>query len=186
MKYIKTYEARTLGISVIGYHKSQKLNHMLKADFRLEYSNAGLFGNAIYFTESSNIAFGSGYYCCKFKISLTKPILDMNKKISIDEASKLLYTFNKIYNTNITFDDYKDINEIEDINTIDSIQYGDLFGDDILGWNIHLRDFIQNQLGYNSFMYYQDRWTDFSPEKTDYGRCYGVYDHTKIKYLETL
>lgn len=181
MKYIKTFENKLTtdkNIKIV-YHISHSLEHMLKSDFKMEYANDGLYGKAIYFSESPNILYGTDYkrsYCCKFKITLDEPILDMNKEITNEEANKLLLVFNDKYKCEKVYDfneEYK------------NVQYGEFF-DEIVGWkyNKYLQDFIHNHLGYKSFVYYQDRFTNFSTEKTDYGRAYGVYDTTKIKYVD--
>ena len=180
---------------VIAYHLSNQLEHMLQADFRMEYSSDySIFGKAIYFSSSPDIQYapmneGKKPYCCKFEITLEEPILDMNRLIPVFEADRLLKDFKSIMEDkheslylrgllNYTFKKEYD----------DTIQMGEFFervgsfGNDGLTKYYHY--FIHNYLGYNSFQYFQNSYTDYVTEKGDYGISYGVYNKKNIKFLD--
>jgi len=174
---------------IICYHVSNKLNHMLNSDFKLEYADDfSLFGHAIYFSSSPNIVYfpsnGGKKYVCKFSIILEEPILDMNKEISIDEANTLLHDFLSISKIkDKTLNSYMFKHNFEN-----GVQYGEFFVKiaSLTRWdyNKHFRKFIQNYMGFNSFKYYQNDWTDFQTELGDYGTAYGLYNPKNIKYLD--
>ena len=180
---------------VIAYHLSNQLEHMLRADFRMEYSSEySIFGKAIYFSSSPDIQYapmneGKKTYCCKFEITLEEPLLDMNRLIPIFEADRLLKDFKAIMEDkdkslylkgllNYSFEKEYD----------DTIQMGeflyriDSFGNEDL--TKHYDYFIHKYLQYNSFQYFQNSFTDYMTEKGDYGISYGVYDKKNIKFID--
>jgi hypothetical protein len=179
---------------IIVYHVSDSLEHMLKADFRLEYSkDASLFGKAIYFSTSLNILYSPSsekkIYKCKFSIIPEEPILDLNKEISVQEANKLLKDFISLFKIQKS-SEYK----LHEYNFKDGyfhkggmVQYGEFFEKiaKLTWWdyNKFFKGFIQN-LGFNSFKHYQTAWTDFSEKITDYGTAYGLYGPKNIKYID--
>jgi hypothetical protein len=70
---------------IICFHQSNDAEHMMRGDFSLEKASGnGLFGSAIYFSESSDMSQQLGKYLCKFSIILDEPVLDMN--MPIDES----------------------------------------------------------------------------------------------------
>jgi len=176
---------------IIVYHVSDSLEHMLKADFRLEFSkDASLFGKAIYFSTSPNIYYKPSsdkkIYKCKFSIIPEEPLLDLNKEMLVDEADKLLEDFISLFKIQKS-SEYK-IHEYKFNRNFDnSVQYGEFFEKiaKLTWWdyNKFFKDFIQN-LGYNSFKHYQTGWTDFSDEEGDYGSAYGLYSPKNIKYID--
>lgn len=174
---------------IICYHVSNKLNHMLNSDFKLEYADDfSLFGHAIYFSSSPNIVYfpsnGGKKYICKFSIILEEPILDMNKEISIGEANTLLHDFLSISKIkDKTLDSYFFKKDFDD-----GVQYGSFFekiaNKTSWDYNKHFRNFIQKYLGFNSFKYYQNDCTDFRTELGSYGTAYGLYNPKNIKYVD--
>lgn len=183
---------------VIAYHLSNQLDHMLKADFRMEYSGEySIFGKAIYFSSTPNIQYapmneGKKTYCCKFEITLEEPLLDMNREIPIFEANRLLKDFNEIMedkNSNFSHKEGYNLQRYNFESEFDeTVQMGEFFetimnrGDYHLG--IYFDFFIRKYLQYNSFQYFQNSFTDYIPERGDYGISYGVYDKKNIKFLD--
>jgi len=177
---------------VIAYHLSNQLEHMLRADFRMEYSgDYSIFGKAIYFSSSPNIQYapmneGKKTYCCKFEITLEDPLLDMNRLISVFEADKLIKDFRIILQD-------KNVENLQGLiyhfesEYGDTIQMGEFF-EKIISINYELGKyfdyFIHKYLQYNSFQYFQNSFTDYMTEKGDYGISYGVYDKKNIKFLD--
>lgn len=174
---------------IIVYHVSASLDHMLKADFRLEYAReVALFGKAIYFSTSPDIYYKplseNKNYKCKFSILPEEPMLDLNSKISVLEANNMLKDFISWFKIDdVILDKYR-FNK----NFKTYLQYGDFFEKiaSLCSWdfNKHFDTFIQKYLGFNSFKHYQTGWTDFSQQKTDYGTAYGLYSPKNIKYID--
>jgi len=201
MDHFKKYEQFLLESEsknkVIAYHLSNQLEHMLKADFRMEYSSEdSIFGKAIYFSSTPNIRYypmneGRKTFCCKFEITLEEPLLDMNRDIPIFEANRLLKDFNEIMedtNPNFLHKDGYNLQRYNFESEFDeTVQMGEFFetimnhGDD-LGKYFHF--FIRKYLQYNSFQYFQNSHTDYITERGDYGISYGVYDKKNIKFLD--
>jgi hypothetical protein len=155
--------------SIICYHRSSSFNHMINNTFDLNRANSySIFGEAIYFSESPNISSIFGNYVCKFSILLKEPVLNLNDKITKKYARELVRKFNNMFNLNM------DIN-IDEVN-----QIGDIF---IQNNYCYYKQFI-NSLGYNSFKYYSNYYTDFINKKGDYGLCYGVYNTDDITYVD--
>lgn len=172
---------------IICYHRSSILEHMLVGDFQLSKSkDDSIFGSAIYFSSSPNISTHFGKYLCKFSIKLEEPILDMNKIIPNYEANTLLWNFNEMFNLNVKYnfqDDFLDYYK--------GVQYGQFFDmimeyqrSDYTKYTKNFKNFIQKYMGFNSFKYYQNEWTDYKLKKDDYGTAYGLYDNKNIKYID--
>jgi len=190
MKTYKEFLFESKTKEIICYHISDDLEHMENCDFKLEKANdLALLGTAIYFSSTSQIEFRPMYatgrcYCCKFSIILDEPVLDMNKEITTQESNKLLKDFNTMFKINDPkLNDYNFDNDFDG-----SVQYGEFFGmiSELKDWdyNKYYRQFIQKHLGYNSFQYFQNSYTDFRTEEGDYGRSYGLYDKKNIKFLD--
>lgn len=145
---------------------------MLNNTFDLNKSEShSIFGKAIYFSESPNITSLFGKYVCKFSITLKKPILDMNQKITKERARELVSKFNKMFI------------EYMDVNYDDVSQIGDIFMQDYYTYSKYYEPFIKS-MGFNSFKYYSNYYTDFINYKGDYGLCYGIYDTQDITYVD--
>jgi hypothetical protein len=162
--------------NIICYHRSNDYKHMVNNDFKLELSDEfAMFGKAIYFSESPNIDTMLGKYICKFSINLEKPILDLNKNITETEAKELIGKFNTMFNKNIDLF-YEDIQQI-----------GDIFYEinEDTNWNltVYYEKFIKS-LGYKSFKYFGNYYTDFINKRGDYGLCYGVYNPNDITFVD--
>jgi len=168
------------GEKIICYHRSNELEHMIKGNFNLELSDdVALFGNAIYFSESPNIAQQFGKYICKFEITLDKPVLDLNAIVDGKMQQKIVDKFNSLSNNNFETD-------IDD-KLYPNVQFGDVLMEisDEYDWdfNKYYKQLIQS-FGYNSFKYFCNYHTDFINERGDYGLCYGLYNSKNIKYID--
>jgi len=164
---------------VVCYHRSNDYKHMVNNNFSLtESKDVALFGNAIYFSETSNTSSQLGKYVCKFGIKLKNPVLDMNQTITNEEAGQLLLKFNQMFNKKIDID-FNDM--------YDGVQYGEFFGEisELYSWDLnqYYQKFIKS-LGFNSFKYFGTFHTDFSTERGDYGLCYGIYDPKDVRFID--
>ena len=178
------------------YHLSNQLDHMLKADFRMEYSSEhSIFGKAIYFSSSPDIQYspmneGKKTYCCKFELNLEEPVLDMNRDIPLFEANRLLKDFNEIMEDKISKLPHKlyDLERYRFEKDYDeSVQMGQFF-EKIMSTDYSLCKyfdfFIRKYLQYNSFQYFQNSHTDYVTERGNYGISYGVYDKKNVKFVD--
>jgi hypothetical protein len=204
MDHFKTYNnflvessLKKKGI-IFAYHLSNQLEHMENSDFRMEYaSEFALFGKAIYFSSTPNINYkpmneGKKTYCCKFEITLDEPVLDMNRIIPVYEGNRLLRDF-----ITLVEDEDKDENNSElykfrgynfDHDFENTMLVGEVFETITSKCNWELNKyydfFIRKWLGYNSFKYFQNSWTDFETEKGDYGISYGLYNPKSIRFVD--
>lgn len=178
MRYIQIYENYNNDV-VNCYHYSNKRDHLINNDFKLEFtSEESIFGQAIYFT-SQPIPPEFGKYYAKYEIILNNP-LNLNSVINEKEADDLLIKFNEVNNLSIQID----------FSDYDQIQYGAFFEalDSIKSIPIYrqyYKDFIQ-KLGYNSFYHHSNFFTDFEYNPTKFGYCYGIYDPKNIKRVSEI
>lgn len=177
---LKEYLNEASSKQITCYHRSNSFEHMERGDFNLENANeVALFGPALYFSESASISPQLGKYVCKFSIKLDTPILNMNQAIKGADQQKIVDLFNKLSKQNFTTD-------IDD-KMYPNVQIGDIFNEisDQYHWdyNIHFPAMIK-ELGYNSFIYFQNYHSDFINQKGDYGIAYGIYSPSKIKFID--
>lgn len=166
--------------SIICYHRSNELEHMIKSDFSPEMGqDVSLFGPAIYFSESPNISSQLGKYICKFSIELDEPILDMNMEIDALVQKKIADTFNSLSKNSFE-------TGIDD-KLYPGIQFGDVLVEIAEQFNWDYNRFFPpliQSFGYKSFKYYSNYHTDFVNKNGDFGLCYGLYNTKSIKFVD--
>ena len=161
------------------YHRSNSNNHLEKLNFEKADSEDSVFGQAIYFSSSSDTTSQLGHYMGKYEIVLDNP-LNLNIEFSPNRANELMNIFIKKYDIE---DDEYDFN-----NEYDVVSYGNLFLEiQEFSWgesSKYIHDFITSYLGFNSFYHYSDYGTNFIDDFGDYGFCYGVYNENDIKFID--
>jgi hypothetical protein len=182
MKNIKLYEEfKNNGKSIVVYHRTSSQEHLEDLSFEHSDDEESVFGQAVYFSSSSDTSYQLGEYMGKYEIVLDKP-LNLNIDIGNDKANDIMNIFLVKYGLE-SYLDYMDFND-----SYDNISYGNLFLElQDLTWgesNKYYFDFIKNYLGYNSFYHYSDYGTNFIDELGDYGMCYGIYEDSDIKFID--